>query len=73
MVRRTAPCFPELVFGVQFEHQLSKRQKIVGLVEYAPAVADFDRYRIRSQAAWELLLDEQKNLSLRIGRLGAVQ
>ena len=60
---------PEMVFGVQLEHQISKRQKILGLVEYAPDVGDFLRYRIRTQAALEVLLDEEKNLSMRMGVL----
>ena len=60
---------PEAVFGLQLEHRLSKRQKIIGMVEYAPDVGDFLRYRIRTQAAWEVLLDMERNLSLRVGVL----
>ncbi len=60
---------PEIVFGVQLEHQISKRQKLLGLVEYAPDVGDFPRYRIRTQAALEVMLDDEKNLSLRMGVL----
>lgn len=60
---------PEMVFGLQLEHRISKRQKILGAVEYAPDVADFLRYRIRSQAALEILLDEERNLSMRMGVL----
>ncbi len=47
---------PEAVFGLQLERQISKRQKILGVVEYAPDVGDFLRYRIRTQAALEVLL-----------------
>lgn len=60
---------PEIVFGLQLEHRISKRQKILGAVEYAPDVSNFLRYRIRSQAALEILLDEERNLSLRMGVL----
>lgn len=60
---------PEIVFGLQLEHRISKRQKVFGAVEYAPGVADFLRYRIRSQAALEILLDEERHLSLRMGVL----
>jgi putative salt-induced outer membrane protein YdiY len=60
---------PEAVFGMQLECQLSKRQKLLGAVEYAPDVGEFRRYRIRTQAAWELLLDQQRNLGLRMGVL----
>jgi len=37
--------------------------------EYARTWAIFRRYRIRTQAAWELLLDQQRNLGLRMGVL----
>jgi putative salt-induced outer membrane protein YdiY len=61
--------FPEAVFGLQMDCQLTKRQKLVGVVEYAPDVGDFLRYRIRTQAALEISLDQEKNLSLRMGVL----
>ena len=38
-------------------------------MEYAPDVGDFLRYRIRTQAALEMLLDQEKNLGLRMGVL----
>jgi putative salt-induced outer membrane protein YdiY len=60
---------PEMVFSLQLEHQVSTRQKILGLVEYAPDIDYFGQYRIRAQAAWEVLLDSEKNLSLRVGVL----
>jgi len=60
---------PEAVFGLQFERQLNKRQKFVGTVEYAPDVTFFERYRVRSQAAWDILLDQERNLSMRLGVL----
>ena len=61
--------FPEAVFGLQFERQFSKRQKFIGTMEYAPDVTRFARYRLRTQAAWEVLLDEDRNLNLRMGVL----
>jgi putative salt-induced outer membrane protein YdiY len=60
---------PEIVFGLQLEHQISKRQKFIGVAEYAPDVGEFLRYRLRTQAALEVLLDQEKNLSLRMGIL----
>jgi putative salt-induced outer membrane protein YdiY len=60
---------PEAVFGLQFERQLNNRQKLFGSVDYAPDVTNFGQYRIRTQAAWEMLLDSQRNLSLRLGVL----
>ena len=60
---------PEVVFGIQLEQQISKRQKLVGIVEYAADVGDFRRYRLRTQAAWDITLDQEKNLNLRVGVL----
>ncbi|MCE5268469.1 MAG: DUF481 domain-containing protein, partial [Planctomycetaceae bacterium] len=60
---------PEAVFGTQVERQVSRRQKLYGVVEYAPDLTGFARFRMRLQAAWELLLDEERNLSLRAGVL----
>jgi putative salt-induced outer membrane protein YdiY len=60
---------PEAVFGLQLDCQISKRQKILGAVEYAPDIGDFLRYRIRTQAALEMSLDQEKNLALRLGVL----
>jgi hypothetical protein len=60
---------PEVLLGFQFEHQLSQRNKIVGGVEYAHDVTEFGRYRVRTQAAWEVLLAADKNVSLRTGIL----
>lgn len=60
---------PEAVFGAQFEAQINSRQKFIGSVEYAPDVCELTHYRVRTQAAWEVLLDEDRNLNLRIGIL----
>ena len=60
---------PEVLMGVQVEHQMSDRNKILGAVEYACDVTDYGRHRVRSQAAWEVLLDPDRNVSLRTGIL----
>jgi putative salt-induced outer membrane protein YdiY len=61
--------FPEAVFSVNLEQQISKRQKLLGTVEYAPDVSEFTRYRIRTQAALETVLDEERHMSMKIGVL----
>ena len=60
---------PEVLMGVQVEHQMSERNKVLGAVEYARDVTDSARHRVRTQAAWEVLLDPDKNVSLRTGIL----
>jgi hypothetical protein len=58
---------PEVLLGFQVEHQISHRNKILGGVEYARDIMEFGRYRVRTQAAWEVLLATDKNVSLRTG------
>jgi hypothetical protein len=58
---------PEFVFGFQVQHELDKRNKLLGIVEFGHDVMETTRSRVRTQAAWEVLLDQQKNVSLRTG------
>ncbi|MDD4267486.1 MAG: DUF481 domain-containing protein [Pirellulales bacterium] len=60
---------PEAVFGLEFSHQLSKRQKLSASADYTPDVTNFSDYRLTSKAAWEVLLDEEMNLSLKLSIL----
>ncbi|MHB0957338.1 MAG: DUF481 domain-containing protein [Pirellulaceae bacterium] len=58
---------PEAMFGVDLEHKISERQKLRATVEYYPEWGDFALYRIRSDAGWEVLLNEETNMSLKLG------
>jgi putative salt-induced outer membrane protein YdiY len=58
---------PEAMLGVDCEHMISQRQKVRATIEYYPEWSDFSLYRIRSDAAWEVLLDQETNLSLKLG------
>ena len=58
---------PEAVFGLDFKHSLSKRQKIYAKSEYYPDWGDFDSYRVVTDTGWELLLDDAWNLNLKVG------
>jgi hypothetical protein len=55
----------EVLLGCQLEHRLSRRNKVFSAVEYARDPADFAAHCVRTQAAWEVLLDSEENLSLR--------
>ncbi|MEM1225720.1 MAG: DUF481 domain-containing protein [Planctomycetota bacterium] len=57
---------PEAVFGLEADHQLTKRQKVKAKFDYFPAWNDFADYRLVADLAWETLLDSSDNLSLRI-------
>jgi putative salt-induced outer membrane protein YdiY len=60
---------PEAVFGLEGEYKISKRQKLGASVEYRPDVTDFTDYRLNTKAAWEVLLDEEKHLSMKVSIL----
>ena len=55
----------ELFLGCQVEHRLGRRNKVFSAVEYARDPADLTSHRVRTQAAWEVLLDPEETLSLR--------
>ncbi len=58
---------PEAVLGIEFEHQLTKRQKLIAKSDFFPDWSDFAIYRIETTVGWEVLLDEEANLSLKVG------
>ncbi len=58
---------PELAFGLDFEHKVSKRHRLKAKVDYTPDVTNFASYRVNSQASWEMLIDDEMNLSLKLG------
>jgi len=60
---------PEAVFGLDFERQLSRRQKLTFSTEYAPDVTDIGDFRLTSRAGWEVLVDQEMNLSLKLSVL----
>ena len=60
---------PEAVFGMDYLHKISDRQRLSITTDYYPAWEDFAGYRLVTQASWELVLDEATNLSLKIGVL----
>ena len=58
---------PEAIFGGDWEQKITDKTKFVAGADYYPDVADWGHYRIRARAAFEILLDQQLNLSLRFG------
>jgi putative salt-induced outer membrane protein YdiY len=60
---------PEALLGLDFEHQITAKQKLVFKSEYLPEWGEYENYRLVSDASWECLLDEASNLSLKIGAI----
>jgi len=59
---------PEANLGLDFEHKLDERQKIVASVDYFPSLLNFPKdYRVIGKAAYEVLVDPTNNLSLKLG------
>ena len=58
---------PEGALGLDYEHQLTERQKFVATVDYLPSLDDYPAYRVEGKASWEIVVDPEVKLSLRIG------
>jgi len=57
---------PEGVFGLDFDRQLSKRHRISLTSDYFPDWGDVSNYRLVSKASFEVLLNEEHNLNLKM-------
>jgi putative salt-induced outer membrane protein YdiY len=57
---------PEAVFGYEATQQLTARQKLKGKLDYFPEWSNFNNYRMVSDLSWEILLDGEDNLSLKL-------
>ncbi len=60
---------PEGVFGLDFERQISSRQRFTAKVDYFPDWTDYGDFRVNSQANWEFVISEENNMSLKFGLL----
>jgi len=58
---------PEGLLGVDYEYQITERSKVFASAEYLPDLGDFPAYRATAKAGYEVLLDEELNLSLKLG------
>lgn len=57
---------PEALFGLDYRRQLSKRQKLEATVDFFPSWEDYSDYRVVTDVSWELLVDEETNMSLKL-------
>ncbi len=60
---------PELVAGLEFEHALSPRQRLTASAEYFPDVTAFHEYRFNTRGAWEIVVDPDWGLSLKLSAI----
>lgn len=58
---------PEGLLGADFEHQLTERQKLTATFEYYPSFHNLSQYRLLGRGSWEILVDPQVNMTLKLG------
>lgn len=55
----------EALFGLEYDHELTKTQRLTAKMDYFPEWEDFDRYRVVTDVGWEIDLDKPGNMSLK--------
>lgn len=58
---------PELLFGGDWKHRLSQRQKLTAKLTVYPDLSAFGELRSVVKGSWDIDLDPQHNLKLRLG------
>lgn len=53
-------------YAFDYSHRLTKRQRVNLSVEYFPNIVNYSEFRLVGKGDWEVMLDEEKNLSLKI-------
>jgi putative salt-induced outer membrane protein YdiY len=56
---------PEALFGFNYEQKVTQMQKFACNLEYYPEFEEFGRYRLVTDAGYEIALDKPSNLSLK--------
>jgi putative salt-induced outer membrane protein YdiY len=57
---------PEVLFGGEYKHKFNATHEVSAQVNYYPNVTDFTDFRLNSQAAWQIVLSQAHNLSLKL-------
>lgn len=58
---------PEMVFGYDFRYRIAKRHAFVSNLDYYPRIDDWSNFRINARAAYEIMIDPDIGLALRLG------
>lgn len=57
----------EALLGADFTHQISERQKVFLTGEIYPSLEDSGEFRGLARGGWEILVDPEMNMNLRLG------
>ncbi len=60
---------PEALVGLEIEHKLTGRSRIVSAFDYFPDFRAFHEYRTEAKVHYEVLIDPEWNLTLKLGIL----
>lgn len=58
---------PEALLGADFSHNLTERQKITASVDVYPSLSDGGEFRAVARAAWEVVVDPEVKMNLKVG------
>ena len=58
---------PEAVFGFDFNHKFTDRQGLFSALDVYPSLSRLGQYRVRARAGYEILLDPEHGMVLRLG------
>ena len=58
---------PELVFGTDYSYKFDDRQSFDLTVDYYPRIDNFSQFRLRARAAYQIILDKDNGITLRLG------
>lgn len=58
---------PEGLLGLDFRHALTERQQINATAEFLPDLEDIGAYRAIGRASYDILIDPEANLKLKLG------
>ena len=58
---------PDSLYGVSINQQVTTAHKILTSVDYIPQWSDFRQYEVQAQVNWQIFLDEDRDLRLKVG------
>lgn len=58
---------PELVFGTDYSYKFDDRQSFEVTLDYYPRIDDFGQFRVRARAAYQIIIDKENGIVLRLG------
>jgi putative salt-induced outer membrane protein YdiY len=58
---------PEALLGADLLHQITERQRLTASIDVYPSLSDGGEFRSIAKAAWEVVVDPEVKMSLKIG------